>query len=107
MKAISVIFIVGLAAVTSMAAPDLLARQNDIKKCKDGIQGPSGGYDKREHIDLHTQELACLANRLTSRGRLQEGLLPQRKRRRRRQRQRLPWPLHECRPSCAHLYLPR
>ncbi len=49
MKAFTLVSVASLVAITVMAAPDLSARQNDIKKCKDGVQGPSGGYDKREN----------------------------------------------------------
>ncbi|KAJ4154183.1 hypothetical protein LMH87_010643 [Akanthomyces muscarius] len=70
MKAFSFACVASLATVMVMAAPDLSTRQNDIKKCKDGIQGPSGGYDKqadckadcylKENADGDDKGNACL-----------------------------------------------
>ena len=70
MKAFSFACVASLATVMVMAAPDLSTRQNDIKKCKDGIQGPSGGYDKRVHnlAPLYNVQRSTLANMVTFRG---------------------------------------
>ncbi|XWX02406.1 hypothetical protein V2A60_010443 [Cordyceps javanica] len=70
MKVFSSALVVGLAAVMAVAAPSISERQNDIKKCKDGIQGPDGGYDKqadckkdcylKENADGDEKGNACL-----------------------------------------------
>lgn len=69
MKLTAVALTLGFAVVMTMAAPNVAARQNDVKPCVKGINGPDDQWATRTHPPLahSSPPIPPLANSLQRR----------------------------------------